>query len=71
MTKEEARKELAENLILLAEALLDDETAGEYQCDLDTGELKVTSRTKNYITVIAVTSWSSENFEEEWADIIE
>lgn len=73
MTKEEARKQLAENLMLLAEALLDDESAGQYKSDEKTGELKVTSVCGNSTTVIAIKNWSYEPVEDEdeWADTIE
>lgn len=72
MTRDEARKELAENLMLLAEALLDDETAGEYKSDLDKGELKITSVLGNSTTVIAIKNWNYEYEDDDvWEDIIE
>ncbi len=72
MNKEDARKELAENLMLLAESLLDGD-AGEYSGTADKGQLKVTSATASGITVIAVTNWDIEEFEElyQWADYID
>lgn len=73
MTKQEARRQLAENLMLLAEALLDDEEAGLYQGDESMGELKITSVLGDSTTVIAVKNWGMTEYEddEEWADIIE
>lgn len=72
VTRDEARRELAENLMLLAEALLDDEKAGKYTDDLDGGELKVTSVLGNKTTIIAIKKWNYKELEEdEWADIIE
>ena len=69
MDRDRARKELAENLILLAEALLDDENAGEYTDFDDKGELKITSVTRDSTTVVAIKTWGTE--EEEWAEFIE
>jgi hypothetical protein len=73
MTRSEARRELAENLMLLAEALLDDENAGQYKDTLDGGELKVTSVLGNSTTVIAIKNWGYDQLEEddEWSDTIE
>lgn len=70
MNRDEARRELAENLMLLAEALLDEEASGEYIGDVDKGEFKVTSSTASGMTVVAVTNWNAEEIEE-WAEYIE
>jgi len=72
MTRDEARKELAENLMLLAEALLDDELAGQYKIDSKTGELKITSVLGNSTTVIAIKQWNYEDLDDDtWEDILE
>jgi hypothetical protein len=70
MTRDEARRELAENLMMLAEALLDDEACGEYVGNVEEGEFEITSSTGSGMTVIAVTNWSPEEIEE-WAEYIE
>lgn len=69
MTRDAARRELSENLMLLAEALLENEDAGEYKGDVDKGEFKITSSTGSGMTVVAVTNWDVE--EEEWAEYID
>jgi len=66
MTKLEARKQLAENLMLLAEALLDDEDAGQFK----DGELKITSVLGNSTTVIAIKNWNYEELEDDWEEEI-
>jgi hypothetical protein len=74
MTRDEARRELAESLILLAESLFDDETAGDYKADEVTGELKITSTTRNGTTIIAIKNWDYEASDVDadyWADVIE
>ena len=72
MTKKEAREQLAENLMLLAEALLTDESAGEFRTDEKSGELKITSVLGNSTTVIAIKSWSYDELDEDdsWSPII-
>lgn len=72
MTRDEARRDLAQNLMLLAESLLDDELAGQYKTDSKTGELRITSVLGNSTTVIAIKQWNYEELEDDiWDDIIE
>lgn len=72
MTKKEAREQLAENLMLLAEALLEDETAGEFRTDGVSGELKITSVLGNSTTVVAIKNWRYDELEDddEWSEVI-
>jgi hypothetical protein len=69
-SRDDARRELAERLMLLAEALLEDEDAGEWKSDEKTGELKITSVLGNSTSIVAVQNYSYEEMEE-WADVIE
>ena len=70
MTKREAQRQLAENLILLAETLLDDETAGEYKCMDKQGELRITSVLGNSTTLVAIKNWNFEQLEDDWDEFI-
>lgn len=72
MTKKEAREQLAENLMLLAEALMSDEEAGEFHTDGRSGEIKITSMLGNSTTVIAIKNWRYDELEDddEWSEMI-
>lgn len=73
MTKKEARQQLAENLMLLAEALMEDDTAGEFRGNEVSGELKITSVLGNSTTVIAIKNWKYDDLDDdpdEWNEFI-
>lgn len=72
MTKSDARKQLADNLMMLAEALLDDEAAGQYTSNEFEGRLKITSKHPTGTTIVAVTNWNYSKCEEEdeWDEYI-
>lgn len=71
MNKREAQEQLAESLILLAEALLAGDDAGQFTQTEENGELKITSTTRDSTTIVVVKEWIYKENEDEWAEYLE
>ncbi len=73
MTRQEAKQKLAENLMLLSEALLSEDASGQFILDKMGEELKITSTMGDGKTVVVVGRWwyNEVEDEDEWAEFIE